>query len=293
MAVEPRAAVNWHFRPKQTLSLGYGLHHQTQPLPVFLFREQRPDGSSVETNRDLGFTRSQHFVLGYDVKPAAHWRIKAETYYQLISNVPVNNFPSSFSMLNTGADFVFPEEGSLVNDGTGTNYGLELTVEKFFSQGYYGLFTVSLYDSQYKGSDGVERNTAFNGNYVVNLLAGKEFQLGRTGRRFLTFDTKLTNAGGRPYTPVNLEASRAAGKEILHLDRAFSERLDPYFRWDVKVGFRTNSARRKLSQTFYLDFQNVTNHRNIFAMRYNEEKGAVGHIDQIGFFPDVLYRIEF
>ncbi len=293
LAVEPRAALNWQFAPQHTFNIGYGLHHQTQPLPVFLFRERQPDGSSVATNTDLGFTRNRHLVLGYDFKPAPDWRIKAETYYQWLSDVPVESFASSFSLLNTGADFIFPETNHLVNAGTGTNRGAELTVEKFFSRGWYSLLTLSLFDSRYKGSDGVERSTAFDGGYVFNVLAGREFKLGDTGRRFLTLDTKLTAAGGRPYTPVNLEASRAAGEEVLYEDRAFSLRLDDYFRWDVKIGFRLNSARRKLSQTFFLDFQNVTNHKNIFAMRYNEVKGNVGRIDQIGFFPDILYRVEF
>lgn len=292
-AVEPRAALNWQLAPKNTLSIGYGMHHQTQPLPVFLFREQRPDGSTVPTNTNLGFTRNQHLVLGYDFKPAANWRVKAEAYYQWLSGVPVDALPTSFSMLNTGADFIFPERGALVNNGTGTNVGLELTVEKFFSGGWYGLFTTSLFDSKYKGSDGVARSTAFNGQYVANALAGREFALGNSGRRFLTLDTKVTAAGGRPYTPVNLEASRAAGKEVLREDLAFSQRLDPYFRWDVKLGFRLNSAKRKLSQTFFLDFQNVTNNQNVFAMRYNTVRQEVGRIDQIGFFPDVLYRVEF
>ncbi|MBK9338089.1 MAG: TonB-dependent receptor [Lewinellaceae bacterium] len=292
-ALEPRAAVNWQLAPKNTLSIGYGMHHQNQPLPVFLFREQRPDGTTVATNRNLNFTRNQHLVLGYDFKPSANWRIKTEAYYQWLAQVPVDAAPSSFSILNTGADFIFPERGSLENAGTGTNIGLELTLEKFFSQGWYGLFSLSLFDSQYKGSDGVARSTAFNGRYVANALAGREFALGSSGRRFFTLDTKLTAAGGRPYTPVNLDASRAAGKEVLFEDQAFSKRLDPYFRWDVKLGVRLNSAGRKLSQTFFLDFQNVTNNKNIFAMRYNTVRQEVGRIDQIGFFPDVLYRVEF
>jgi hypothetical protein len=293
LAVEPRAAVNWQFAPKHMLSFGYGIHHQTQPLPVFLLRERQPDGSFIETNKDLGFTRNQHFVLGYDFKPAANWRIKAEGYYQSLSDVPVESLPTSFSLLNAGADFIFPEKYNLVNKGTGTNIGAELTVEKFFSKGYYGLVTLSVFDSKYKGSDGVERSTAFDGGYVLNVLAGKEFQIGSTGRRFFTLDTKLTTAGGRPYTPVNLAASQAAGEEVLYDDQAFSLRLDDYFRWDVKLGIRINSAKRKLSQTFFLDFQNVTNNANIFAMQYNEVRGNVGRIDQIGFFPDILYRIEF
>lgn len=292
-ALEPRLALNYQLSAKSRLNLGYGMHHQTQPLPVFFFRERQSDGSSVPTNENLGFTRNQHLILGYDFTPASDWRIKAETYYQWISNAPVELAASSFSLLNAGADFVFPERGSLVNEGTGTNLGLELTAEKFFSKGYYGLLTVSVFDSKYKGSDGVERNTAFNGRYVLNFLAGKEFRLDPAGRRVVTFDTKLTRAGGRPYTPVNLEASREAGREIQFEDRAFSLRLDDYFRWDVKIGFRANSAKRKLSQTFFLDFQNVTNNENIFAMRYNQVRNTVGRINQIGFFPDVLYRVEF
>ncbi|MBL7779866.1 MAG: TonB-dependent receptor, partial [Saprospiraceae bacterium] len=291
--LEPRAAINWKFSPRQSLNFGYGMHNQQQPLPVFFFRERQPDGSYLNNNANLEFTRNQHLVLGYDFKPAADWHVKLETYYQWLDKVPVETATTSFSLLNAGADFIFPDKGSLVNEGTGTNVGLELTAEKFFSHGYYAMVTVSLFDSKYKGSDGMERNTAFNGKYVANVLAGKEFKLGSTGRRFLTLDTKATFAGGRPYTPVDLEASRLAGKEVLYDNLAFSEKLDDYFRWDVKIGFRMNSSHRKLSQTFFLDFQNVTNHENIFAMRYNEVKGNVGRINQIGFFPDILYRVEF
>ncbi len=293
VAIEPRVALNWQFAPKSTLNLGYGLHNQTQPLPVFLFRERQSDGTPVETNTDLGFTRSQHFVLGWDYKPAASWRVKAETYFQLLSDVPIESTPSSFALLNAGADFVFPEKNNLVNEGTGTNIGAELTVEKFFSQGWYSLVTVSVFDSKYKGSDGIERSTAFDGGYVANALAGKEFKLGSTGRRVLTLDTKVTAAGGRPYTPVDLVASKAAGREVLLENLAFSQRLDGYFRWDVKIGMRINSSKRKLSQTFFLDFQNVTNNQNIFAIRYNEVRNEVGKTYQIGFFPDLMYRVEF
>lgn len=292
-AVEPRLALNWRATPKSTLNLGYGLHHQTQPLPVFLFRERQADGTFLETNKDLGFSRSQHFVLGWDYKPASTWRVKVETYYQLLSDIPVETISSSFALLNAGADFVFPEKNNLVNKGTGTNAGVEFTVEKFFSAGWYSLVTLSLFDSKYKGSDGIERSTAFDGGYVANVLAGKEFKIGSSGRRFLTLDTKLTAAGGRPFTPVDLEASQLAGREILLENQAFSQRLEDYFRWDMKIGMRLNSAKRKFSQTFFLDFQNVTNRQNIFAMRYNTVRNEVGKTYQIGFFPDLMYRVEF
>ena len=292
-ALEPRLAVNWNFRPNQTLSLGYGLHQQMQPLPVFFFEEEIAPGVYERTNKDLGFTRSNQFVLGYDWRVSQDWRAKAEAYYQAIDKAPVESFPSSFSLLNAGADFVFPEAGSLANEGTGANYGLELTVEKFFSKGYYGLLTASVFDSKYEGSDGIERNTAFNNGYVVNLLAGKEFKIGKDKRNALTFDMKATRAGGRYYTPVDLEASKIAGQEVLQDDLAFSERHDPYFRLDVKFGFQLNSKHRRLSQQFFIDLQNVTNHDNIFARRYNEVANEVNNVYQSGFFPDLLYRVQF
>jgi hypothetical protein len=292
-AIEPRAAVNYHLSKNQTLSLGYGLHSQMQPLPMYFYLSQLPDGSYVRSNEELDFTKSHQMVLGYDLKLGSAWRVKAETYYQAIVDVPVQSGPGSFSMLNAGADFVFPEEGFLVNEGTGKNYGVELTVEKFFSQGYYVLMTGSLFESKYKGSDGVERNTAFNNRYTFNFLAGKEIKIGKDQRNALTFDTKVTTAGGRYYTPIDIQASLAQGEQVLLEDRAFSERFDPYFRWDVKVGVRLNSKKRKLSQQFFLDFQNVTNHENIFSYRFNRTKGEVQQVNQIGFFPDMLWRVQF
>ncbi len=95
------------------------------------------------------------------------------------------------------------------------------------------------------------------------------------------------------FLPLFIFAPAGPPVAILYDELAFSENLDDYFRWDVKLGIRMNSPKRKLSQTFFLDFQNVTNDENIFAMQYNEVKGNLGRVNQIGFFPDVLYRIEF
>ncbi|TAE45813.1 MAG: TonB-dependent receptor, partial [Cytophagales bacterium] len=93
--------------------------------------------------------------------------------------------------------------------------------------------------------------------------------------------------------PVDLQASKLAGREILDETKYFTQRNTDYFRFDIKFGFRLNSNKRKISHTFYLDLQNVTNNKNIFQTRYNEEKQNIGQTYQIGFFPDVLYRIQF
>jgi len=293
-SVEPRVGLKYQLSEKHTFSMGYGMHSQMQPIDVYFYRTRLPDGTYVQTNKDLGFTRSQHFVVGYDVLPASDWRIKTEVYYQVLSEVPVSEMPGSFSMLNNGASFLPNDQSYLKNSGSGTNYGAELTVEKFFTRGYYALLTGTLYESKYKGSDGKERNTAFNGKYVYNILAGKEFKVGKEKRNVISIGVKMTQAGGRYYTPVDLAASQLAQTQVLQGDAsAFSQRNPDFFRLDIKTGFTLNSKHSKVSQSIFFDIQNVTNNKNVFAQRYNPVTNTVNTAYQIGFFPNFVYKIQF
>ncbi len=289
-SLEPRLGLKYDLTPNSTFSFGYGLHAQMQPINVYFLQSQKADNSYSYNNKNLDFTKSHHLVLGYDLQPFKDWRLKAEAYYQYLYDVPVNTFSSTYSMLNTGASFKTDLEDNLTNAGTGQNYGVELTIEKFFSKGYYALFTSSLYDSKYKGSDDVEHNTAFNGKYVVNLLAGKEWTIGN--RNKLSLDFKYTNAGGRAYTPIDLTSSNAAGREVLSTD-AYSAFYDNYFRMDLKAGYTINSAKRKLSKTISLDVQNVTNHKNVFSQSYNGGSKSIQTTYQLGLFPNVVYKVQF
>lgn len=292
-AIEPRASLSYAIANNKTITLSYGLHSQLQPMPVYLYQEKMPNGSYDQSNRDLDFTRAHHYIVGYDWVFARDWRLKAEAYHQSIFDAPVEKMPSGFSVLNSGADFTFPEKAGLVNNGKGTNTGVELTVEKFFSKGFYVLTTASVFDSKYKGSDGVERNSTFNNGQVLNVLAGREWKMGRTGNNAFTIDIKFTYSGGRYYTPVDLEASSQSGVEKLDESRYNSEQFPDYFRLDTRFGFRFNSPKRRLSHTLFLDLQNVTNRENVFVQRYNQSMKQVGTVYQIGFFPDILYRVQF
>jgi len=294
ISLEPRAAVSWQVSDSKRLSLAYGRHAQSISAPILFLREEVGNNQFELTNSELEFMTSDHFVLAYDWNLAPSWRLKAETYYQNISNVPVNSTATSYSVLNEGADFVFEEEGSLVNDGSGSNIGLELTLEKFFSNDYYLMATTSVFDSKYKGSDGIERSTAFNNQFVFNALFGKEWKFGENDRNAWTLDTKLTTAGGNPFTPIDIDATRAnAGREVRFENLAFSERYDNYFRLDVKFGVRINSKKKNISHQFFIDLQNITNRQNEFVRRYNEVTDEINVVEQIGFFPDIMYRIQF
>ena len=290
-AIEPRLGLKWNFANNQFLSFGAGMHSQIQKMSLYFYETEMPDHSYTSTNKEMDLTHSNHYVIAYDNQLSDNWRIKVEAYYQDLTNVPVETFPSTFSTLNIGADYVSPNEDSLVNNGTGKNTGIEFTLEKFFSKNYYFLLTTSFFDSKYKGSDGVERNSAFNGNYTINLLAGTEFNLDPNKRKVLTLNSKFTMAGGKRYIPINLDASIANNEVQYDYENAYADQYSDYSRLDVKFGFKLNG--KKVTQEWSLDIQNILDTENVFQQVYNPTTQTIQTEYQLGFFPMMNYRILF
>ncbi len=283
---EPRAGIRFAINDRSSINAGYGLHHQTLPIYNLFVKDQ----SGNTPNKNLDFMRSNHFVIGYENMFTQTLKFKVETYYQQLDQVPVNTFPSSFSMLNVGASFNPTDNVNLNNDGTGTNYGVEITLERYFNKGFYFLITGSVFDSKYKGSDGIERNTAFNSGYAANVLAGKEFKVNKKGS-VVYFNLKLTTVGGRYFTPIDEAKSAAKGEVVFNDAKAFSEKQTDYFRSDVKIGYRKDF--KKSSMEFGVDFQNITNHQNIFAQGFDRRRNRITNEYQQGFFPVPMFRYTF
>ncbi|MFN8276124.1 MAG: TonB-dependent receptor [Chitinophagales bacterium] len=295
IAPEPRLGLRYQLNERMYLSLGYGMHHEIQPLPTYYNRELTLAGSGASTNLNMGFSRSNHVVVGYDLVFLKDFHFKTEAYFQYIDKVPVSDTSSSFSMLNAGSQFTTPNNNYLVNKGIGRNYGLEITMEKFFTKGYYFLVTGSFFQSEYRGSDGVWRNTAFNGHYVVNTLAGYEYKFGgkknKTKKYAIAADGKFTAAGGRYYTPVDLAASALQRKEVEIESQAYTKQYADYLRLDLKISFRISL--RKMTHEFSFDCQNVTNRKNVFRISYNPRTNQLVTEYQQGLFPLPQYRIYF
>jgi hypothetical protein len=286
---EPRLGLKYEINKKQSLSFGAGLHSQLQPLYVYFATANLGNGKVKETNRNLDFTKAAHAVLAYDLNLFNSVRIKTEVYYQFLYSIPVKSRRDYFSSINLGADFESPNIDSLVNNGTGQNYGFELTLEKFYSKGYYFLVTASLFESNYKGSDDIKRNTAFNGNYVVNALAGKEFKIKE--KHILALDVKLTYAGGKRYVPIDIEKSVLYQREFRDGSVAYEPQFDPYFRIDIKPSYKLNTKR--FTHELSIDIQNVTKHNNVFQQQFDLNTQSIKTDYQLKFFVIPQYRLTF
>ena len=288
--VEPRFSIEWSVDTRQSFCIGYGEHSQIQPKIVYYtITHDTINNVDYTTNKDLKYTRARHFIIGYNNLISKDLRIKIESYYQRLYRVPVKESFPEFSMINTGDFFGIPQEDSLVNKGTGRNYGVELTIEKFLSKGYYFLFTASVFDSKYKGYDNNLRNTAFNGNYVFNLLGGYEINL--RNNRMLTIDMKTVWAGGRRYVPIDEELSQIEHSEERNWDAAYDNKYNDYFRTDLRIGLKINGKRT--SQEWAVDLQNLTGFQSLFTESWDAAENKKYTVYQQGFYPMFLYRIQF
>ena len=288
--LEPRLGLKWQFMPSQTFNLGFGIHSKMESLSTYFAQQTMMDGSVVLPNKNLDFTKAGHFVIGYENLLDENLFLKVELYYQYLYNVPVEDIDtSSFSALNYSFGYT---NRNLVNTGTGRNIGLEITVEKYFFQNYFFLITASLFDSKYKASDDKIRNTRYNGNYVFNVLGGKDFNLGKIQRkRILSLNLKGSWGGGQRTTPIDIEQSEIEGYTVRDESLAFSEQWDDFIRIDFKVSLSRN--RKKATHTIELDIQNITNQLNVIGDYYDTDAGRTEIFTQMGFVPVFSYRVEF
>jgi hypothetical protein len=289
-SVEPRSSLKWQFHPRQSLSAGFGVHSRMESLEYYLANYIEPDGTARQYNRNLGFSKARHYVAGYDYLIRPDLYLKVEAYYQQLYNIPVSTDPGSLfaSLLLTDGYSADP----LVNEGTGKNLGLELTLEKYFSRNYYFLLTGSLYDAKYTARDGIERNSPYNGSFGTNLLAGREFKLGKKGRNnLLGISVKGTWNGNRRYIPIDLVRSRMENRTVRDQRRAFEVRYPDYLRMDLQLWYRRNH--RKYTGEWRLDIQNVTNRKNVLFTRYRNSTGQIEEETHLGLIPVLSYRFQF
>ena len=287
-SLEPRIGTKWNLNTKQSISFGAGIHSQLQPR-LFYYQKTEIDDIVHYTNQNLDFSRSNQVVLSYDYLISRNLRFKFETYYQYLNRIPVEQKASHFSMINYGTTFFEVRTDSLVNKGTGQNYGIEITFEKFLSGNYYFLFTSSIFESNYKGSDQIKRNTIYNGNYVLNFLSGYTFKIGK--HTSLNLDAKTVYAGGKHYIPVNLEESELQGTKVLDYAQAYIPKYDDYFRIDARLGFKLN--RKKFNTEFAFDLQNILNHKNVLLQTYDVESNSIVYDYQLGLFYVFFIRFQF
>jgi hypothetical protein len=294
--LEPRVAVTWKINSTNSIHAGYGKYSTMESVHNYFTKVKLADGSTIEPNKNLGLLKADHYVLGYEKRFSENLMAKVEAYFQHLYNLPVeNNDTSYYATINESIDYRYV---ALVNKGTGKNYGIELTLERFFDKKYYFLFNASLFDSKYKSLEGVERNTQYNGNYIVNVLCGREFKyFGKKQNKILALNAKVFLGGGKKYIPLLRDAQGNVAvdpKNDRYWDykKAYDNRLDNLFMLNMSVSYKINKAH--LTHEIFLDLLNLTNNQARISEYYDPAKpNKIGYTKQFTFLPNLMYRVYF
>ncbi len=296
-AIDPRLGLKYNLNSKQHISLSTGLYSKPEHISTYFIKRGNADGSAEKPNFDLPMVRAFHLVGGYDIRFNDKLRFKAEAYYQYLFNVPVGSKANSFfSTINTNDIFslIFFNDldgAKLLPDGTGKNYGIDLTFEKFFSDGFYYLITGSVFDSKFTTADGREYRTRYATNFVTNLLGGKEWTVGKQQKNILGINGKFNYLEGLRTTPILRDQSMDLGFTVYDMIRFNEIKRPSYYRIDVGISYKINQ--KKMTHTISADIQNVTNRFNDAGSFYDPISDKIITQKQNGLIPFINYRVEF
>jgi hypothetical protein len=284
-SIEPRIGLEYALNANNKISLGYGLHSQVEKLSYYL--SEIPVGTGTqELNKNLELSKSHHYVLGYDKMFGQNTHLRIEPYYQYHFDVPVisNNH---FSLLNLTDEFFINQQ--LINEGSGTNIGIDLTLEQFMNKGIYYLFTLSVFDSKYKDANGVERPTRYNRNAIGNFLIGKEWLFKE--KNLFTANVKYTYLGGSRTHPVDEELSLQTKEIVEDYSQAFSVQNPTAHIVSFTTTYRINS--KKVSHLISLQMLNVSGAKEYLGYQYNFRNHTIDPNTDVIVMPNLSYRLDF
>ena len=289
--IDPRIGLRWQYSPKLALSIAGGLHSRAESLYAYAAaREKIPINPSLQ---NLTLTKAAHIVLGHEWNIKPQTRLKVELYYQYLYDVPVDSV-ANFSTINATEIIDFNTINQLSTNGTGRNYGIEFTLERFPHKNIYYLSTLSLFQSQFSFGNGQYFNSRYNNQFIFNFLIGKEYPVGIKNQNTFGMNFKMIFSGGQRYTNYDDIASKLARGVILSRT-PFTEQIPSYFRIDAAIYYTFNI--RKTTQRISFNVQNLTNRLNkgepYFYFNIYSRRVFTNFITQSGIIPVLKYSIDF
>ena len=286
--VEPRVSFQYKISPSSTISIAYALNSRKESTDTYFVltaNSQQPNA-----NKDLGLTRSHHISASFAQRLGENAMLKIEPYWQWLFDVPVEQ-GTTYSILNHN---LFYQDRALVNEGAGRNYGIDLTLERYLKDGFYGMMTATLFKSEYRDAQGEWHHSRHDRGYITNILGGKEWMVGKGRKNVFGLNGRLTMMGGDRYTPM---APGTTYEDVAKRpDRAipqdgsdpFSQQMSMNVGYAFSVKYTIN--KRHTSHHFILEYLQMRSfHGQTFDIRTHDLVDKFTSLT----FPNIAYRVEF
>ncbi|MEJ8757204.1 TonB-dependent receptor [Pontibacter sp. H259] len=260
--LSPRAALSYVLHPKWTLNASSGIYYK---LPTYTVLGYQEEGNYL--NKQAGYIKSIHYVLGTEFLPRQDLRFTLEGFYKVYGNYPVS-IRDGISLANQGGEFGAIGNEAVASIGKGRAYGAEFYLQKKLTGTVFSVLSYTYVVSEFTGLNGQYISSAWDYRHLVSGLVGKKLP------RNWEFGAKYRYAGGAPATPFDLEASQrnyaSLGVGILDYNRLNSERLQPFSQLDVRIDKKWNFNRVTLD--LFLDIANVLSSNSPGYDRYTFQR---------------------
>ncbi|MEP7146647.1 MAG: TonB-dependent receptor [bacterium] len=273
----PRAGISVKLTPLTSFNLAWGIYYQS---PEYIWISSNPE------NYKLNSIRSDHYVAGIEHFFASDIRATVEVYYKKYKDYPVWKDIPTYILIDGGADFGPNIVGEAVSAGKGFVKGIDISIQKKLSHsGLYGMLNYSFIKSEFTALAGNEKPGAFDAGHQLTLIAGYQFKNG------WLVGTKFKYTGGRPYTPLDEQASGRVNRAVYSTGDFNSQRYPYYMRVDLRVDKKFDF--KKASLVAYLELQNLFDRQNIYSYYWNEDNNKLATIYQWAFFPVGGISVQF
>ena len=287
--VEPRVSLRYKTSPSTSISLAYAMNSRKESTDTYFVVSADPQHPSP--NSELGLTRSHHISASFTKSFGENAMLKIEPYWQWLFDVPVEK-GTTYSIINHRKFF---QDRVLVNEGAGRNYGIDLTLERYLKDGFYGMLTATVFKSEYRDAQGEWHHSRHDRGYITNILGGKEWLLGKGRKNILGINGRLTLMGGDRYTPI---PDGITYEDIMKRpDKSIPEDdgLDPFSQQKgMNVGYafsvKYTINKKHTSHHFILEYlQMRTFQGQTFDLKTHEIVDKFTSLT----FPNIAYRVEF
>jgi len=268
--LSPRLSASYALGPLWNISASVGSYFK---LPAYTALGYR-DAGGVAVNQRLDYINAIHYTAGAQFVPRSDFRFTVEAFYKDYRHYPVS-LTDGISLANIGTDYYTVGNDRYVSTGSGRVYGMEAYVQQKLVRNLFYVVSATAYKSEFSGADGVFRPSTWDYGYILSGTLGYKF------KRNWDLGVKYRIAGGQPYTPFDLDASRAqyltTGRGVYDYTRLNSDRLAPFQQLDIRVDKKFNF--RKTSLVLFVDFQNAFLYRTPSLPKYTFARNS----DNTGF----------
>ena len=266
----PRLSFSYKLKPdnrfKWNLSIG-----RYYKMPTYTMLGYK-DNNGNYLNKESKYTRSDHYVTGFEYNSSNSSRITIEGFYKRYSQYPVSLI-DNVSLANKGGGFEVLGNEPISSDGKGKTYGIETLYQQKLNKNFYGVFAYTFFYSRFTSIEGEYLPSVWDSRHLISFSGGYKL------KKNWEISARWRFSGKTPFVPVNINATLVSYPEIiLDYQKLGTVKLNTFNQADIRFDKKWNL--KKLSFNLYFQIENFLVQSIPFPKEYGLNRDQSGLLIQ-------------